>query len=477
MNSRSSVPDHKNEVTSSRWPSPVPWIGLVVLVGCAVLGTSYWLRTRLPDHITIAGGPEDGRYQQLAKALAEELEHRLGIDVRLAPTPMVGSLHNLHLLESNAVQLGLYQSETKAILESTDDSRITARFVANLYPEYLIPISAASESVDLLDMDNRVVSCNDSMSGDHAMLTLLLDHVARDSSRYEVVSYTDLPDALRVGEVDLAVISCGLGAPVLQRVLAEGGRLAKVPFLETFISKNPALTKRTIPAGFFTMHPAPIPEADFETVTTQAQLLASQDAPVRLVEAVTEIVMDPRFQRRMKLNDLNMGGKEYAMSRPEFPIHVGASHIYNPELKPLLNPDFVEGTEGIRSFLVSIVAAIWLAHRWWKRREMLSQEHRLDRYIRDVLAIEREQIGLDGERSDDAMPLQELLDRVTQLRQSALAEFTAHEMNEDQAVDCFVEMCHALSDKISGKLTRHALRYRAASPDTHQDSNSDRSLS
>ena len=155
-------------------------------------------------------------------------------------------------------------------------------------------------------------------------------------------------------------------------------------------------------------------------------------------------------------------------------MHVGASHIFNPELKPLLNPDFVEGTEGIRSFLVSIIAAVWLARRWWKRRELLSQEHRLDRYIKDVLEIERDQIGLDGEHPDDAEGLQKLLDRVTHLRQAALSEFTAHELNEDQAVDCFVEMCHALSDKISGKLTRHALRHVVAA--TQHDSNGSQSI-
>ncbi len=139
-------------------------------------------------------------------------------------------------------------------------------------------------------------------------------------------------------------------------------------------------------------------------------------------------------------------------------MHTGASHIYNPDLKPLLDPDFVEGTEGLRSFLVSIIAAIWLARRWWKRRQLLSQEHKLDRYIRDLLQIERDQIGIDGDEPDDTEALQALLDRVTHLRQAALSEFTAHELNEDQAVDCFVEMCHALSDKISGKLTRNALR-------------------
>ncbi|MFG0333572.1 MAG: hypothetical protein ACF8TS_09445, partial [Maioricimonas sp. JB049] len=27
-------------------------------------------------------------------------------------------------------------------------------------------------------------------------------------------------------------------------------------------------------------------------------------------------------------------------------------------------------------------------------------------------------------------------------------------LNEDRAIDCFLEMCHALSDKINAKLTR-----------------------
>lgn len=427
------------------------------------MATLYWFQTRLPDNVIIAAGPPDGQYDQLATALAKELQHRLGITVTARQTR--GSLENLHLLESNEVSLGLYQSETKAILEQENDSNATARFVANIYPEYLFPIVAAPRSLDLTQLQDHVVSCNDRMSGDHAMLTLLLEHVGRASdSEYTTISYMNLPQALQDGEVDLAVISCGLGAPVLEHVLQENrATLADIPFLDSFVSKHVALTRRIVPAGYFAVQPSPLPPQDFHTVTTEAQLLASEQAPVRIVEAVTEIIMDPRFQRRLELTDLARGGQDYAKSRPEFPIHIGASHIYTPELKPLLNPDFVEGTEGIRSFLVSIVATIWLARRWWKRHKLLSQEHRLDRYIRDVLQVERDQIGVDGDQPGDSDELQELLDRVTHLRQAALSEFTAHELNEDQAVDCFVEMCHALSDKISGKLTRHTLRHLVGS--------------
>ena len=256
------------------------------------------------------------------------------------------------------------------------------------------------------------------------------------------------------------MISCGLDTPVLRRILQDNSaRLVEIPFLNSFVSRNTTLTQRTIPAGYFTTRPVPVPPKDFETVTTHAQLLAAHNAPVRLVEAATEIILDPGFHRQTGLTDLNSGGKQFATTRPEFPMHAGASHIYNPELKPLLNPDFVEGTERIRSFLVSMLVAVWLTHRWWRRHRILSQEHRLDRYIRNVLQIEREQVGIDGDRYEDGRTLQHLLHRVTHLRQEALAEFTAHELNEDQAVDCFVEMCHALSDKTSGKLTRHTLRH------------------
>jgi len=459
MNSEIPIAEPLQTETPTTWRPPIPWLACAALLSCVLIAISYWFQTRLPDQITIAGGPQDGRYHQLAKALAEELEHRLKITVHVDQTS--GSLENLHLLETNQAQLGLYQSETKAILELGDDSKITARFVANLYPEYLIPVVAAVDAPDLIQLQDSIVSCNDHRSGDHAMLTLLLEHLGH-SKDPTYTPYKQLPQAIRDGDVDLAIISCGLEAPVLKHVLKDNHtKLADIPFLASFASKNMTLTKRTIPAGYFAMQPTPVPSHDFETVTTQAQLLAAEKSPVRIVETITEILMDPRFQRKMKLTDLATGGQNYAHSNPAFPIHLGASHIYNPELKPLINPDFVEGTEGLRSFLVSIIVAIWLARRWWHRRTLLSQEHRLDRYIRDILQIERDQIGIDGDQPDDSTALQQLLDRVTHLRQAALSEFTAHELNEDQAVDCFVEMCHALSDKISGKLTRHTLRQLA----------------
>ena len=56
--------------------------------------------------------------------------------------------------------------------------------------------------------------------------------------------------------------------------------------------------------------------------------------------------------------------------------------------------------------------------------------------------------------------LQKMLDDVTFLRRDALSEFSAHELKEDRATDCFLEMCHSLSDKINAKLSRQRLDQR-----------------
>jgi len=102
-----------------------------------------------------------------------------------------------------------------------------------------------------------------------------------------------------------------------------------------------------------------------------------------------------------------------------------------------------------------VLVAGWLLARWLRDRRLKQDEHELDQFVRRVLEIERRQLGLDEDESGkDVEQLQLLLDEVTQLRQEALSEFNAHSMNEDPSVACFVQMCHALSNKINAKLTR-----------------------
>lgn len=431
---------------------------VVTLLLLALVIVSYWYRTRIPTQITIAGGPGNGRYAQLANNLAVELQERLNIRVHVKET--AGSLENLQLLESGEADFALYQPETQFIVNQghLTNAGERARLVSNLYPEYLLPICPAGAQPNLKSMGGQVWSCNDRNSGDYAMTLLLLQHLGDQNVDIQSVPYVALVERLQQKSVDVAVTCCGLQAPILKDLLApDVGALVQVPAVDALAMKNIALTSTVVPAGYFRVNPS-IPATDFQTVTVQAQLLARTNASVKLVEELTRIVADPRVQRRLELTELFAGGTGYAQQRSEFDMHPGAQHIFHPDLKPMINPDFVEGTEGLRSFVVSMLAAIWLLHRWWTRRQILSQEHRLDRFIRELLQLEQQQMDVDGEGgAEESTVLQSLLDQVTILRQDALAEFTAHELNEDRAVDCFIGMCHALSDKINAKLLRHAI--------------------
>lgn len=441
----------------------LPWLSFVLLVAAVGVGAMYWQQTRLPKRLSIAGGPVGGRYAQIAEALAKELRLQLNIDVSVRTTQ--GSLENLQLIETRQVDLGLYQSGTRDILNRIDSERPTnpeaVSFVSNLYSEYLIPFgSTRQEPPELSPKFDHRWSCNDLLSGDYAVLSLLLQHLNMkpDDTAISFCSYADIPSSLAEDKFDAGVVCSGLDSPALLDIATSADvRILQIPAAKAFAQKHSMLVEAEIPAGLFSTTPM-VPAEDFPTVAVQAQLLSGQETPVRLVEAVTSILADAEFQRRNRLLELFDGGASYATARPEFTLHSGAEHIFYPELKPLLNPDFVEGTEGLRSFIVSLLAAAWLVHRWWKRREMLSQEHRLDRYIRDLLQLERDQMDVDGDGGpQQAQTLQKMLDAVTLLRQEALAEFTAHELNEDSAVDCFIQMCHALSDKINAKLMRHTI--------------------
>lgn len=457
-----NVDPRSAKASVANWIRQLPWLSIFIVAAALALSWAYWERTRLPESITIAGGPENGRYAQLARGVAEELERRFDITVKVLQTK--GSLENLHLLESHQVDFAFYQPGTRLILEGHETSERAAEpatFVSNLYPEFLIPVAPAIENVpDFSHVTDRIWCSNDHMSGDYAVTKLLLEHLQLDESQVEVksVSYVDLPDAVKSGRINIGILCCGLRAPILKDVLVTHiGKLVPIPSVDALSRKHAALRAEVIPAGYFQTYP-PVPAMDYKTVALRAQLLASTRVSVRLAEEVTRIVADARFQRRFGLTELFAGGTEYATDRPEYELHPGAANVFYPGLKPLLNPDFVEGTEGLRSFIVSFIAAAWLLRRWWVGRKLRSQEHRLDRYIRELLELERAQIDVDGDRGDDdTQSLQQMLDRVTRLRQEALAEFTAHELNEDRAVDCFVEMCHALSDKINAKLTRAAI--------------------
>ena len=122
------------------------------------------------------------------------------------------------------------------------------------------------------------------------------------------------------------------------------------------------------------------------------------------------------------------GGKDFAKAQSQFSIHPGVQSVYDPEF----DIHVIESFEALYSLAASVFIAAFFGTRALRKRKAIKKGHKLNVYIKKLLNIEEQQVGLDEGTEANGLPrLQELLDEVTFLRQEALGEFSIHELNED----------------------------------------------
>ncbi|WP_298868500.1 TAXI family TRAP transporter solute-binding subunit [uncultured Gimesia sp.] len=424
----------------------------------------YRWTTALPSQITIAAGYPEGRYYGLADQLKSTLEQQLNIKVQVLETK--GSLENLQLLRSGKADLGFYQPGTELALlklkkpEDRSEPNIHNSdhicFIANLYSQVLhIIVRSDSDIMDVEDLKGRRISIGQKDSGDLASSLALLRHLQINLDEIDEVylSYHEVEELLDQKKLDGMIVTVGIDAPLLHDLLDTGKyRILEIPFSAALARKEAGFYEYEIPAGMFRRSDPTVPAQNLKTVACGAHLLARESVSDELIGHVTSLIMHQNFSRHMHLNELFSEGSGFARDNQSFPVHAGADHVYNPDLKPFMNSEFVEATEGMRSFIVSMLIAAYLLFRWIQKRRAKAQGHKLDSFIIKLVEIENKQMQLDGNNPDDGPALHILLDEVTSLRQETLQQFSAHELNEDRATDAFLGMCHALSDKINAKL-------------------------
>ncbi len=439
-------------------------IGLLICLP-VMLHQAYRWMTALPKQITIAAGYPEGRYHSLAVQLKTILEQRFPLKVQVLETQ--GSLENLKLLRSGKADLCFYQPGTEMALAGMrpgleverDPQTLTEDqicFIANLYSQVLhVIVRSDSDIMSVADLKGRRISLGQRDSGDLAASLALLRHlqISLEDIDASYLSYHDAEERLDQKTLDGMIVTVGIEAPVLHDLLDTGNyRILEIPYTAALARKEAGFNEYEIPAGMFRSAGPAVPDQNLRTVACSAHLLTRESVSENLIAIVTSIVLHQNFSRQTQLHELFAEGGSFARDNQGFPVHAGADYAYNPELKPFLNSEFVEATEGMRSFLVSILIAGYFLFRWIQRRHAKVIGHKLDGFIRQLVEIENKQMQLDGNNEEDGPPLQKLLDDVTCLRQETLRQFSAHELNEDRATDAFLEMCHALSDKINAKL-------------------------
>ena len=464
----------------NRWHQVVAVV-TVILLPIGAYGV-YRYATKFPDEIQIAGGPEAGLYKKLATDIAERLnelaeetgeKRAVGESADLGPAQVVdsaGSISNLRMLRERKVHFALYQPGAIDVVDESEKEAASIAFVANLYmqPAHLFVRKDLNLQSDSLfeGLKGKRVAMGITDSGDYAMSQIILEHLGLNKDEVTVMFkeedeenyYQAVLKAFENDTLDAAIITIGEEADVFEDLVKLGKcEILGIPNCTALTRERVYLTKHTIPAGRYGFGPHARPQTDIETVASGAQLLTRTDVPPHLVQAITRIVLNKDFARENHLKELfEDQGFAFANRKPEYPVHPGALQVYGPEFDIHL----FESWEAAYSLAASGFIMAFVAFRWLRNRQIRKREHKLDRYIRALLKIEQRQMPLDSSvtsNEEEVLKLQELLDEVTALRQEALGEFTAHELQEDRASDCFISMCHGLSSKINAKLSRQRL--------------------
>ena len=490
-------------------PVGILWINL------EVIESLYWEMTKYPDEITIPTGPEGGQHEKITDSLRADISAKL--DVKLGDeVETVGSLENLRALQKGKIDFALYQAGTANSefknLDTNNDSKLSfaefesgeldqsgeldkhaldtfsrlnmdgnsvlsldefkatssVAFVANIYPEVAhFIVRRGAEIKHPGDLRGKRVALGNKKSGHYAMSRILLEHFGLDEKRdihAKYLSNDEIEERLLNDQLDedkkldAAFITVGIQAEVLQKLFATGKcKLLSIPFADALAKKHALISTYKIPAGLYRFQAEAVPAENIETVALPAQLLTRKDLNSGFIQQVTRIVLDQHFASQNNLHELLETGPEFAQANPEFPTHPGAQSVYDPEFDIHL----IESWEAAYSLAVSTLIAVFFGVRWLRKRKARKKGHKLDVYIQKLLNIEERQVCLDADsQANDLPPLQKLLDDVTFLRQEALRVFSVHELNEDRGADCFIEMCHALSNKINAKISRQRLDKR-----------------
>ncbi len=467
--------------TFGNWPRI---IAVSLLVGVPlgfVVGYLYRKLTALPKEITIAAGNPGARYFMLSQGLAKEIETKLKVKVHFDETG--GSLENLALLHSRKADFALYPGGALEILQQLDPDSIrkaglpespaaisNLSFVATLesQPAHIIVRHGAGINTPT-DLKGKIVNIGPVHSGSYALSLLLLKHFGlnRDSIQVMHLNYSEIKKAFADAAIDAAFMPTGVQAPIFSE-LAETGKcsILSIPHTEAIAAKYVGMSQYKIPMGIYRSQPPAAPASDIQTVAFRTQLLTRADVRTKLVEEVTKIVLSEDFMKKSGLGELYAKGRQFAQQSPDFPMHPGARGFYNPELRPLLPADFMAVLEHLRSFVFSIAVSMYVVYQWFRRKK----EHKLDKYVKEVLAIEQEARCLTAEGTRiivDREPckkpeegLLELLERTDCLKHQALQSFTVQEINQELAISCFIRMCDNLADKINTRISRLKLHKR-----------------
>jgi TRAP-type uncharacterized transport system substrate-binding protein len=252
----------------NNWPAVTITVTVVAIVVAAIA----IIRTMPPRMIVMATGAQGGAYSKVGERYRAVLA-RAGVEVRLVPT--AGSPENLALLldPRSGVSVGLLQGGTPGAEASSNLESLGTLFYE---PVWLFHKRGLRSTGNASDLRGRRIAVGPLGSGTRA---LALELLKRNEIDGEFLALTPQAagEALLAGEIDAAVILSAWGAPIVQKLLADGRiELSSFPRADAYVALYPFLNKVVLPRGVGDLA-KDLPPADAILFAPKASLIVHKD--------------------------------------------------------------------------------------------------------------------------------------------------------------------------------------------------------
>ncbi len=374
-----------------------------------------------PVELRVSAGDELGRRHRIAEVLQRLAARR---DVHLVIEPTSGSAEALARVQDGSLDVALVQGG----LPAGDD----VREVAPLELEPLHLLVRDPELDDLLDLRGCTVDLSTEGSGTRALSLELLSLVHLEPGRdfeERTLTYDELvskpadqlPDAI----FHVSTMPSRVAEHLVRR---RGYHLVPLPYAGAMRLRDIGILDATIPAYAYGGSP-PHPPSPVPTIATRMIVVANRRVSNDSVKALLDVLASDQFERAADL----VPAPHDSLGQPELELHKGAVEWIRRN-EPWITPEVIDNVESLRSFLVSIVVALFLGWRWLRTR----QQRGFEQYLHQVTKLEREVLHLELAADLDLPRLLKIQRELSELKNRALEGYGAGRIASADLLNSFL---------------------------------------
>jgi len=285
------------------------------------------------DFLTVLTGGASGIYYPLGVALSRIFAQSLP-GTRTAVHVTRASAENLHLLQAGRGEIAFTLGD--ALAEAWKGNQAAGfaaplrklRTVAAIYPSYIQVVASAESGIrTLADLKGKRVAVGAPQSGTELNARDLLRGAGMsyaDLGKVEYLPFGESIELMKIGALDAAVISAGLGVAAIRDLVA-AMPIVIVPISAEVVARigEPAYQSGTIPAGTYPGLTVAVP-----TATVQNFLVTHESVPSDVVYAMTRSLLANLDQLVAAHSAAKTIGKESAAGSAPVPLHPGAERYY-----------------------------------------------------------------------------------------------------------------------------------------------------